>query len=74
MESGEIIADGPTQNVLNNNFLTERSSLILPQTRQLSLALQEIGFQDINKVVSKNDITEYLIKFLRNKTTSAQEE
>jgi len=74
MGGGEIIADGPTQNVLNNNFLTERSSLILPQTRQLSLALQEIGFQDINKIVTKNDITEYLIKFLRNKTTSAQEE
>ena len=74
MGGGEIIADGPTQNVLNNNFLTERSSLILPQTRQLSLALQEIGFQDINKIVTKNDITEYLINFLRNKTTSAQEE
>lgn len=74
MGNGEIIADGPTQNVLNNNFLTERSSLILPQTRQLSLALQEIGFQDINKIVSKNDMTEYLIKFLRNKTASAQEE
>ena len=74
MGSGEIIADGPTQNVLNNNFLTERSSLILPQTRQLSLALQDIGFQDISKIVSKNDITEYLMKYLRNKTTSAQEE
>ena len=74
MGGGEIIADGPTQNVLNNNFLTERSSLILPQTRQLSLALQEIGFQDINKIVTKNDITEYLINFLRNKTTSVQEE
>ncbi|GAH07862.1 unnamed protein product, partial [marine sediment metagenome] len=55
-------------------FLTERSSLILPQTRQLSLALQKIGFQDINKAVSKNDITEYLINFLRNKTTIVQEE
>ena len=74
MGDGEIIADGPTQNVLNNNFLTERSSLILPQTRQLSLALQDIGFQDISKIVSKNDITEYLMNYLRNKTTSTQEE
>jgi energy-coupling factor transport system ATP-binding protein len=73
MEGGEIIADGPTLNVLSNDFLTERSSLIRPQTRQLSLALQEIGFHDINKFVSKNDITEYLIRFLRNKITRAQE-
>ncbi|MFX1346392.1 MAG: energy-coupling factor ABC transporter ATP-binding protein [Promethearchaeota archaeon] len=74
MENGEIIADGPTQNVLNNNFLTERSSLILPQTQQLSLALQEIGFQGISKNVSKNEITEYLINFLMNRTISTQEE
>ncbi|MFX0081332.1 MAG: energy-coupling factor ABC transporter ATP-binding protein [Candidatus Hodarchaeota archaeon] len=70
MEGGEIIADGPTHNVLSNGFLTERSSLILPQTRQLSLVLQEIGFQGINKYFSKSEITEYLIKFLRKKTTS----
>jgi energy-coupling factor transport system ATP-binding protein len=74
MGNGEIIADGPTQNVLNNDFLTEQSSLILPQTQQLSLALQEIGFQDINKIVSKNDITEYLINLLRKRTIRAQEE
>jgi len=74
MGNGEIIADGPTQNVLNNDFLTEKSSLILPQTQQLSLALQEIGLQGIRKNISKNDIIRYLINLLKNKTISAQEE
>jgi energy-coupling factor transport system ATP-binding protein len=74
MADGQIIADGPTQNILGNNFLTERSSLIPPQTRQLSLALSEIGFQDLNKVTSKQEITEYLMKFLKNKSTIIKEE
>jgi energy-coupling factor transporter ATP-binding protein EcfA2 len=74
MGNGKIIADGPTQNVLNSRFLTERSSLILPQTQQLSLALQEIGFQGISENASKNDITDYLINFLRNRTISEQGE
>ncbi|MFX1374885.1 MAG: energy-coupling factor ABC transporter ATP-binding protein [Promethearchaeota archaeon] len=70
MADGQVIADGPTQDVLNNSLLVERSSLILPQTQQLSLALQELGLQDINKNISKYEITEYLMKYLKKKSTS----
>ncbi|MFX1425258.1 MAG: energy-coupling factor ABC transporter ATP-binding protein [Promethearchaeota archaeon] len=68
MAEGQIIADGPTKELLSNNFLTERSSLLLPQTRQLSLALSEIGFKELDKITSKYDLTQYLMKVLKNKS------
>ena len=74
MAEGQIIADGPTQNILSSKFLTERSSLILPQTRQFSLALSEIGFQELTNITSRHEITEYLMKFLKNKFTNIKEE
>jgi hypothetical protein len=74
MADGQIIADGPTQNILSSKFLTERSSLILPQTRQFSLALSEIGFQELTDITSRHEITEYLMKLLKNKFTKVKEE
>ena len=74
MAEGQIIADGPTQELLSSNFLTERSSLVLPQTRQLSLALSEIGFKELSKITSKHDLTQYLMKIIKNKLTGIQEE
>lgn len=74
MAEGQIIADGPTQNILSNSFLTERSSLILPQTRQLALELSEIGFPELMNITSRKEITEYLMKFLKNKFTKVKEE
>jgi energy-coupling factor transport system ATP-binding protein len=64
MADGQIIADGPTQKILSSNFLTERSSLVLPQSRQFSLALSNVGFQNLDKIFSKQDITDYLMKLL----------
>ncbi|GAH62998.1 unnamed protein product, partial [marine sediment metagenome] len=74
MAEGKIVADGPTQIILSNNFLTERSSLVLPQTRQLSLALSNVGFQELTNITSRHEITEYLVKVLENKVTSIKEE
>lgn len=74
MADGRIIADGPTHNVLNSDFLVERSSLILPQTRQLSLAMRELGFQDLDRMTSKYNITKYLMELLKKKPTTIQEE
>ena len=73
MADGQIIADGPTQNILSNNILTERSSLVLPQTRQLSLALSALGLQDLENIISRQDITEYLMRLLKNKSKDKKE-
>ncbi|MFX1479556.1 MAG: energy-coupling factor ABC transporter ATP-binding protein [Promethearchaeota archaeon] len=70
MAEGRIIADGPTQKLLSSIFLTERTSLLLPQTRQLTLALSEIGFEGLNKITSKQELTNYLMKLLKNKSLS----
>lgn len=74
MAEGRVIADGPTQELLSNKFLTKRTSLLLPQTRKFSLALSEIGFEGLNKVTSKQDLTQYLMKLLKNKSIRIQEE
>lgn len=74
MAEGQIIADGPTHNILNSIFLTERSSLVLPQTRQLSLALSKEGFQELTNITSRHEITEYLMKILENKISKIKEE
>ncbi len=69
MTEGQIIADGSTIEVLNNEFLIEQTSLILPQICQFNLALQELGLQEINKISSKNDMTDYLRNLIKNKSS-----
>jgi len=73
MADGKIIADGPTQKVLNNEKLVEKSSLVLPQSRLLSLALQSEGFQNTDNLLSKSDATKYLMQFFKNTTRRTQE-
>ena len=69
MTDGQIIADGPTTEVLNNEFLIEQTSLILPQIRQFSLALQQIGLHEVDKIISNNDMTNYLRNLLKNQSS-----
>ena len=72
MAEGNIIADGPTQKVLNCEELIEKSSLILPQSRQFSLALHSMGFQNTDTLFSKADVTRYLMQYLKNSSERAQ--
>ncbi len=69
MADGQIIADGPTKKVLGNRTLISQTSLILPQIRQFCLALQQIGFQETNTITSRNEMIDYLRKFLKDKST-----
>jgi len=69
MADGKIIADGPTKEVLNNEFLIKQTSLILPQIRQFSLSLQESGFQEASDIMSKNDMINYLRNLIKNKSS-----
>ena len=70
MADGMIIADGPTKEVLKNIDLISQTSLVLPQIRQFCLALQKIGFQETNKITSKNEMIDYLRKQLKDKSTT----
>ncbi|MHA2088449.1 MAG: hypothetical protein ACW972_09245 [Promethearchaeota archaeon] len=71
MAEGKIIADGPTQEILNNKVLVEGTSLVLPQSKQLSSALQAAGFQNTDTLLSKSDATKYLIQLLKNTNRSS---
>jgi len=69
MANGNIIADGPTARVLTNEFLVNKSSLILPQIRQLNIALNEMGIQCPEEINSISEMTHFLTNYLKNKST-----
>ncbi|MFW9825900.1 MAG: energy-coupling factor ABC transporter ATP-binding protein [Candidatus Thorarchaeota archaeon] len=73
MADGKIIADGPTQKVLNSESLIEKSSLVLPQSRQLSLALQSEDFQNTEKILSKLDTINYFVQMFKNISNNTRE-
>jgi len=68
MADGQIITDGPTNEVLNNEFLINLASLVLPQLTQLHFALLEKGFQGTEDIMSKNDMIDYLRNLLKNRS------
>ncbi|MFX1391910.1 MAG: energy-coupling factor ABC transporter ATP-binding protein [Promethearchaeota archaeon] len=68
MADGHLISDGPTKKVLNNDFLIKKTSLILPQIRQFNLALQKNGFHEVENIISKNEMINYLRNLIQNKS------
>jgi energy-coupling factor transport system ATP-binding protein len=68
MTEGQIISDGPTKDVLNNQFIVEKSSLVLPQVRQFSLALQEKGFQESGNLTSRKEIIDYIRNYIKSRS------
>ncbi|MFW9988846.1 MAG: energy-coupling factor ABC transporter ATP-binding protein [Candidatus Odinarchaeota archaeon] len=70
MADGQIICDGPTKKVLNNEFLIKKTSLILPQIRQFNLALQQTGYRDVEDVLTKNDMINYLSNLIQHKSSN----
>ncbi|MFX1397042.1 MAG: energy-coupling factor ABC transporter ATP-binding protein [Promethearchaeota archaeon] len=67
MADGKIIADGPTKNVLIKPFLTERTSLILPQVCQLKLALKASGIQCPPEIQTKGEMIRFLTSYLNDR-------
>ena len=74
MSDGEIVADGPTQDVLTQEFLINESSLILPQIYQFSLALNELGIPTPKNIYSKKQMLDFLKKYLEDKKSNVWEE
>ena len=70
MADGQIIVDGPTKKVLNNEFLIKQTSLILPQIRQFSLVLQQNGFHEVEDLLTKNEMIDYLRNLIKHKSSN----
>ncbi len=68
MADGQIIADGPTIEILNNEVLIEKTSLIPPQIWQFSLALKESGFPEMGVQLSKDALINYIRNYLKKKS------
>jgi energy-coupling factor transporter ATP-binding protein EcfA2 len=68
MADGQIIADGPTKEILNNKMLVELSSLVQPQIKQFSVALKKNGFPQTDDLVTKDMLIKYLSNFLKSKS------
>jgi len=67
MADGRIIADGPTRSVLNKEFLTEKSSLVLPQLYQFNSELLKVGIKCPDDVNSRNKMKSFIENYLKNK-------
>ena len=70
MTDGQIIVDGPTKKVLNNEFLIKQTSLILPQIRQFNLVLQQNGFHEVEDILTKNEMIDYLRNLIKHKSSN----
>lgn len=71
MAKGKIIADGVTKKVLTNQYLVEKSSLVLPQTRKFALKLRDIGIDCPDDILSKVEMKDFLANYLKTKSTQA---
>ncbi|MHA1467575.1 MAG: energy-coupling factor ABC transporter ATP-binding protein [Promethearchaeota archaeon] len=71
MANGKIIADGPTKKILTNQYLVEKSSLVLPQTRQFALKLRDICIDCPDDIFSKVEMKDFLANYLKTKITEA---
>ena len=70
MAHGHIIADGPTEQVLTNNFLVGKASLILPQIHQFKLGLEKIGINVPNEVFKQQEMISFINQYFKTKLTS----
>jgi len=64
MSGGEIIADGPTQQIFINELLISKSSLIMPQVYLFKKELQKIGINVPKEVIRESEITDFLYNYL----------
>ncbi len=67
MADGQIIADGPTEKVLTNDFLVRKASLILPQIHQLKLGLKEMGIEVPNEIFKERHMIRFIDNYLKAK-------
>jgi len=67
MANGKIIADGPTEQVLTNDLLVNKASLVLPQIHQFKLGLKEIGIDVPNEIFKERDMISFINNYLKGR-------
>ena len=70
MANSKIIADGPTEQVLTNDFLVDKASLLLPQIHQFKLGLEKIGIKVPNEILKERDMISFINNYLKLKLTN----
>jgi len=70
MGGGQIIADGPTQNIFTNEFLISKSSLIMPQIYLFKKELQKIGITIPKEFIKESEVVNFLDNYLESKSTN----
>jgi len=65
MANGKIIADGPTEQVLTNDLLVNKASLVLPQIHQFKLGLKKIGIDVPNEIFKERDMISFINNYLK---------
>jgi len=73
MRQGKIIADGPTEYILTNEFLIENSSLILPFIHQFKIELQKIGINIPNEIFKQKEVINFLNNYLKENALKIKE-
>lgn len=73
MADGNIIADGPTNEVLTKEMLINESSLVLPQIYQFNMALNLIGIPSPKNVYSKKQMFDFLKEYMKKKPSNIKE-
>jgi len=66
MFDGRIVGDGPTHEILQNQALIERASLILPQIIQLKSSLLEMGLDIPRNISTQGQIIDFLTSIFRS--------
>ena len=66
MFDGRIIGDGSTHEILQNQGLIERASLILPQIIQLKSSLLEMGLDIPRNISTQGQIIDFLTNIFRS--------
>ena len=69
MSKGEVIGDGLTTEVLANESLLNKSSLIPPQIYKLKKELKKNGIDIPDNILRETEMTSYLINLIKNKNT-----
>ncbi|MFW9936353.1 MAG: energy-coupling factor ABC transporter ATP-binding protein [Candidatus Thorarchaeota archaeon] len=65
MSEGNIIADGPTREILANKNLISKASLVLPQIYQFKDALQENGINVPKDIFKQEEVINFLNDYLK---------
>ena len=66
MSKGRILADGPSFQILTNDFLVNTASLIYPQIHSFKIGLKKIGIDIPENIFKDSELREYLTTYINN--------